>query len=71
MTMPYSVLTGFQREIQEMDLLVEDWWSTKEVVGFQKPAFEMFCVPAQPNRLLQWYFSLYELPFDTLFFFWM
>lgn len=69
MTMPYSVLTGFKRQIQEMDPLTGDWRSTKEVVGFQKPAFEMFCVPAQPNRPLQWYFSLYEFTFDSIFFF--
>lgn len=68
MTMPYSVLTGFKRQIQVTDPLMGDCWSTKEVVGFQKPAFEMFCVPAQPTRPLQWYFLLYEFPFDTLLF---
>lgn len=67
--MPHLALTDFKRQIQEMQPTHERLLSTKEVVGFQTTAFEMFCVAAPPNRPLQAYFSLYEVPFHAFLFF--
>lgn len=71
MTMPRSVLTDFKRQIQKMEPAHERLLSTKEVVGFQTTAFEMYCVAGLPNRPLQGYFSLYKFPFYAFSFFYV